>query len=143
MRSVKLGNIIKQQKQINALSAANLKNIFVKMSCRASTANTFHVKIFSCILYMRFEPIQISIILETVVMKDHTSHDILLLCPRCHQLSNASDVVVREKLAIECDAPLASKEATRKIDVPRLRYVPQRKLLASQYAYFTIYPHSP
>lgn len=57
-------------------------------------------------------------------MKDHTSHDILLLCPRCHQLSNASDLVVREKLATECDAPLSSKEATRKIDVPRLRYVP-------------------
>lgn len=58
-------------------------------------------------------------------MKDHTSHDVLLLCPRCHQLSNASDLLIREKLARECDAPLSSKEATKKIDVPRLRYVPK------------------
>lgn len=62
-------------------------------------------------------------IFRTVVMKDHTSHDVLLLCPRCHQLSNSSDLVIREKLAHECDAPLSSKEATRKVDVPRLRYV--------------------
>ncbi|KAH8311581.1 hypothetical protein KR044_007019 [Drosophila immigrans] len=40
-----------------------------------------------------------------VVMKLHTSHDILLLCPSCHQLSNISDNKVRNRLAATCDAP--------------------------------------
>ncbi|KAH8294988.1 hypothetical protein KR018_004907 [Drosophila ironensis] len=39
------------------------------------------------------------------VMKSHTSHDVLLLCPRCHQLSNISDLRVKNKLAAQCDAP--------------------------------------
>lgn len=57
-----------------------------------------------------------------VSMKDHTSHDVLLLCPRCHQLSNASDQKIREKLAIECDAPFSTKDGGAKtVDVPRLR----------------------
>lgn len=55
-------------------------------------------------------------------MKDHTSHDVLLLCPRCHQLSNASDQKIREKLAIQCDAPFTEKEgATKTVEIPRLR----------------------
>lgn len=58
------------------------------------------------------------------VMKDHTSHDVLLLCPRCHQRSNIFDLQVREKLAFDCDAPIASKDGgpMKTIDVPRLRY---------------------
>lgn len=53
----------------------------------------------------------------SVVMKDHTSHDVLLLCSRCHQLSNMHDLRLRLKLAAQCDAPLASKT----VEVPRLR----------------------
>ncbi|EDW80934.2 uncharacterized protein Dwil_GK11793, partial [Drosophila willistoni] len=39
------------------------------------------------------------------VMKSHTSHDVLLLCHTCHQLSNVSDLRIRTKLATKCDAP--------------------------------------
>lgn len=39
-------------------------------------------------------------------MKEHSSHDVVLLCAGCHQLSNMRDQAVRERLAAECDAPL-------------------------------------
>lgn len=56
-------------------------------------------------------------------MKDHTSHDVLLLCPRCHQISNMQDLRMREKLAVECDAPFSAKATNMKsIELPRLRY---------------------
>ncbi|XP_034193560.1 exonuclease 3'-5' domain-containing 2 [Osmia lignaria lignaria] len=42
-----------------------------------------------------------------VVMKAHQSHDILLLCPSCHETSNCNDLQLRKKLADMCDAPLA------------------------------------
>ncbi|KAK1125647.1 hypothetical protein K0M31_005205 [Melipona bicolor] len=41
------------------------------------------------------------------VMKAHQSHDILLLCPSCHEISNYYDQQFRRKLADMCDAPLA------------------------------------
>lgn len=56
-----------------------------------------------------------------VVMKDHTSHDILLLCTICHQLSNMSDLNLRYKLAKLCDAPIQSQENVRLIEVPHLK----------------------
>lgn len=60
--------------------------------------------------------------LPTVVMKDHTSHDVLLLCPTCHQKSNSSDLDIREKLAVQCDAPLSVGPTANKLkNVPRLR----------------------
>ena len=40
-------------------------------------------------------------------MKAHQSHDILLLCPSCHEMSNYYDQQFRRKLADMCDAPLA------------------------------------
>ncbi|XP_015432438.1 PREDICTED: exonuclease 3'-5' domain-containing protein 2 [Dufourea novaeangliae] len=42
-----------------------------------------------------------------LVMKAHQSHDILLLCPVCHEISNCYDLQLRRKLADMCDAPLA------------------------------------
>ncbi|KOC59183.1 Exonuclease 3'-5' domain-containing protein 2 [Habropoda laboriosa] len=42
-----------------------------------------------------------------LVMKAHQSHDILLLCPSCHEISNYHDLQLRRKLADMCDAPLA------------------------------------
>ncbi|XP_011498091.1 PREDICTED: exonuclease 3'-5' domain-containing protein 2 [Ceratosolen solmsi marchali] len=41
-----------------------------------------------------------------LVMKSHQSHDILLLCPTCHEVSNCHDLQLRKKLAILCDKPL-------------------------------------
>jgi exonuclease 3'-5' domain-containing protein 2 len=40
------------------------------------------------------------------VMKDKTSHDILLLCINCHQRSNIADLKMRQILQTKCDAPL-------------------------------------
>lgn len=42
----------------------------------------------------------------SVIMKAHQSHDVLLLCPICHEISNQSDLQLRRQLAILCDAPL-------------------------------------
>lgn len=39
-------------------------------------------------------------------MKAHQSHDVLLLCPSCHEASNNNDLHLRRKLAELCDAPL-------------------------------------
>lgn len=39
-------------------------------------------------------------------MKSKASHDVLLLCPKCHQRSNMFDMNLRRKLSDECDAPL-------------------------------------
>ncbi|XP_012223059.1 exonuclease 3'-5' domain-containing protein 2 [Linepithema humile] len=41
-----------------------------------------------------------------LVMKAHQSHDVLLLCPACHEISNNHDLQLRRKLADMCDAPL-------------------------------------
>lgn len=41
-------------------------------------------------------------------MKDHTSHDVLLLCPACHQRSNGADLALRHRLANMADAPIVS-----------------------------------
>lgn len=40
------------------------------------------------------------------IMKNHISHDILLMCLRCHQISNLRDTALRKALAKECNAPL-------------------------------------
>ncbi|KAH8375973.1 hypothetical protein KR200_012076 [Drosophila serrata] len=59
-----------------------------------------------------------------LVMKSHTSHDVLLLCPTCHQLSNISDLRIRTKLAVQCDAPFKNGEGHEKYRVdPELRRV--------------------
>lgn len=43
------------------------------------------------------------------VMKDKTSHDVLLLCIKCHRLSNMCDVKMRQMLKEKCNAPLDVK----------------------------------
>lgn len=50
-----------------------------------------------------------------LVMKSHTSHDVLLLCPQCHQKSNISDLKIRVKLAELCNAPYLNEEGGPKI----------------------------
>uniref|UniRef100_U5ESD1 Exonuclease 3'-5' domain-containing protein 2 n=1 Tax=Corethrella appendiculata TaxID=1370023 RepID=U5ESD1_9DIPT len=48
------------------------------------------------------------------VMKEHTSHDVLLLCLECHQKSNYSDVGMRKKLEKLCNAPLTNSSGNFK-----------------------------
>ena len=55
-------------------------------------------------------------------MKSHTSHDILLLCPSCHQISNISDLKVRHRLSQMCDAPFTQEEGNYKTkEIPELK----------------------
>jgi len=42
------------------------------------------------------------------VMKDHQSHDVLLMCVPCHQVSNMHDATLRNELAETCTAPIGS-----------------------------------
>ncbi len=59
------------------------------------------------------------------VMKSHSSHDIVLLCPPCNRLSSSSDMNIRLKLAAECDAPFLLKEGCmpRVVHSVQLKYV--------------------
>ena len=43
------------------------------------------------------------------VMKDHQSHDVLLMCVRCHQKSNMYDAEMRKFLSEECNAPIGTE----------------------------------
>jgi len=47
------------------------------------------------------------------VMKDHQSHDVLLLCIACHQKSNYYDLDVRRHLAELCNAPIGSESSVK------------------------------
>ncbi|KAK3892385.1 hypothetical protein Pcinc_003755 [Petrolisthes cinctipes] len=40
------------------------------------------------------------------ILKEHASHDLLLLCPPCHQAANLYDVSLRQNLTKECQAIL-------------------------------------
>ena len=42
------------------------------------------------------------------VLKEHTSHDVLLMCPPCHRRCSDHDGLLRAELAQECNAPLNS-----------------------------------
>uniref|UniRef100_A0A1I8M6E0 Exonuclease 3'-5' domain-containing protein 2 n=1 Tax=Musca domestica TaxID=7370 RepID=A0A1I8M6E0_MUSDO len=59
-----------------------------------------------------------------VVMKTHTSHDVLLLCHACHQISNISDLKIRHKLSTMCDAPFTQDDCSIKFkEIPELKKV--------------------
>lgn len=53
------------------------------------------------------------------VMKDKTSHDVVLLCINCHRVSNICDVNVRQMLNQKCDAPLDLKLSPEEAIVAR------------------------
>ncbi|PSN47595.1 Exonuclease 3'-5' domain-containing protein 2 [Blattella germanica] len=57
------------------------------------------------------------------VMKDHMSHDILLLCLECHLRSNILDVMMRNQLAEKCNAPIGIREDVKVFDIPDLKKV--------------------
>nr|CAD7575926.1 unnamed protein product [Timema californicum] len=56
---------------------------------------------------------------QSAVMKDHQSHDVLLMCTACHVRSNMEDMALREELARKCNAPIQEK----KLSDPELRSV--------------------
>ncbi|KAM9777778.1 exonuclease 3'-5' domain-containing protein 2 [Neosynchiropus ocellatus] len=49
-------------------------------------------------------------------MKDHNSHDILLLCTSCHAASNVHDSFLKQRLAQEFLAPQGSEEGLRLLE---------------------------
>ncbi|KAM3670171.1 exonuclease 3'-5' domain-containing protein 2 isoform 2-T8 [Ammospiza maritima maritima] len=62
-------------------------------------------------------------------MKDHNSHDVLLLCTSCHAISNYYDNHLKQQLAQEFGAPIGSEEGVRLLEDPLRRicnesYVP-------------------
>ncbi|XP_030070308.1 exonuclease 3'-5' domain-containing protein 2 [Microcaecilia unicolor] len=64
--------------------------------------------------YRRHFPIQ---------MKDHNSHDILLLCTSCHAISNCFDNHLKQNLAEEFSAPIGCEEGVRLLEDPLRRQV--------------------
>ncbi|KAH6922111.1 hypothetical protein HPB50_009528 [Hyalomma asiaticum] len=67
-------------------------------------------------------------------MKNHISHDILLLCLHCHQISNLRDTSLRRALAKECNAPIEGGVSGKVTDDRQLRSVRSagRALLAAR-----------
>lgn len=64
--------------------------------------------------YRRHFPIQ---------MKDHNSHDVLLLCTSCHAVSNYYDNLLKQQLAVEFSAPIGCEEGVRMLEDPIRRQV--------------------
>ncbi|KAJ8289638.1 hypothetical protein GJAV_G00003600 [Gymnothorax javanicus] len=58
-----------------------------------------------------------------VEMKDHNSHDILLLCTACHAASNVHDGQLKQELADELGAPLGCEEGVRPLEDSERRRV--------------------
>ncbi|XP_037688377.1 exonuclease 3'-5' domain-containing protein 2 isoform X3 [Choloepus didactylus] len=51
-----------------------------------------------------------------IEMKDHNSHDVLLLCTSCHAVSNYYDNHLKQQLAKEFQAPIGSQEGLRVLE---------------------------
>ncbi|XP_072283836.1 exonuclease 3'-5' domain-containing protein 2 [Pyxicephalus adspersus] len=64
--------------------------------------------------YRRHFPIQ---------MKDHNSHDVLLLCTSCHAVSNYYDNNLKQQLAVEFCAPIGCEEGVRMLEDATRRQV--------------------
>lgn len=60
------------------------------------------------------------------IMKEKTSHDVLLLCVVCHQKSNISDYAMRNKLAIKCNAPIGGEKDEESIEAAKTLVCHQR-----------------
>lgn len=56
-------------------------------------------------------------------MKDHNSHDILLLCTSCHAASNVHDGILKQQLAKEFGAPQGCEDGVRQLEDPERRRV--------------------
>lgn len=58
-----------------------------------------------------------------IEMKDHNSHDVLLLCTSCHAISNYYDNHLKQQLAKEFQAPIGSEDGLRLLEDLELRQV--------------------
>ncbi|XP_017656795.1 exonuclease 3'-5' domain-containing protein 2 isoform X2 [Nannospalax galili] len=58
-----------------------------------------------------------------IEMKDHNSHDVLLLCTSCHAISNYYDNHLKQQLAKEFQAPIGSEEGLRLLEDMERRQV--------------------
>ncbi|GAB0096872.1 Exonuclease 3'-5' domain-containing protein 2 [Sergentomyia squamirostris] len=59
-----------------------------------------------------------------IIMKSHMSHDVLLMCTPCHQKSNRYDLIMRQKLSVECNAPRENQaEGQKFLEDKQLRKV--------------------
>ncbi|CAG5086999.1 Oidioi.mRNA.OKI2018_I69.PAR.g11433.t1.cds [Oikopleura dioica] len=56
-----------------------------------------------------------------IVMKCHVSHDVVLLCLRCHGRSNELDYLKRARIATKFDAPLGNADLAKAILEPKDR----------------------
>ncbi|XP_077295097.1 exonuclease 3'-5' domain-containing protein 2-like [Arctopsyche grandis] len=75
--------------------------------------------------YRRFFP---------AIMKDHSCHDVLLMCLDCHQLSNMRDQLMRTQLANMCNAPIMNSEQPKIVedhDIKKLRSAARALLITS------------
>lgn len=52
------------------------------------------------------------------VMKEHSSHDIILLCMTCHQISNVSDDVFKEQLEMMCTPGYEQRNKRKVVENP-------------------------
>ena len=59
-------------------------------------------------------------------MKDHHSHDVLLLCPPCHMISTYQDDLLRRKLAEKYQAPLGNQNMFSSLEINPVRYYTSR-----------------
>jgi exonuclease 3'-5' domain-containing protein 2 len=56
------------------------------------------------------------------ILKNHTSHDVQLLCTSCHQVSDMSDLHLRRQLTQICNAPMSTQEGGKKsVENPKLK----------------------
>ena len=53
-------------------------------------------------------------------MKEHLSHDVVLLCTTCHQMSSHHDGTFKRYLAEEYGAPLSGGQSRKYFDDPAL-----------------------
>ncbi|KAL4231962.1 Exonuclease 3'-5' domain-containing protein 2 [Mactra antiquata] len=64
------------------------------------------------------------------ILKDHSSHDVLLLCINCHLKCADYEMELRQMLAMECNAPLDSgKDSKRRWDQDLAKVVSAAKAL--------------
>ncbi|XP_052250586.1 exonuclease 3'-5' domain-containing protein 2-like isoform X2 [Dreissena polymorpha] len=64
------------------------------------------------------------------ILKNHSSHDVLLLCIQCHLRCADYETAVRQRLVAECDAPLDSgKDSKRRLDGDLAKVVSAAKAL--------------
>ena len=47
------------------------------------------------------------------MMKEHKSHDIVLMCLGCHQRSGIHDATLKQDLSDQCDAPSATEDGRK------------------------------